>query len=165
MGKTQTLGSLITYHLTQKDPPALVVLNSTGALVGKVQTLALFNQELKDRLLIIDPEHDPVPALNMFDVSSPRMQGYSVSMRESIETEIVALFNYIFTSAQNDLTSRQGTVFSYVVRLVLSIPNATVHTLLDVLEEEPKGGYAASKYRSEIEKLNSTARMFFKNQY
>ena len=101
----------------------------------------------------------------MFDVSSPRMQGYSVSMRESIETEIVALFNYIFTSAQNDLTSRQGTVFSYVVRLVLSIPNATVHTLLDVLEEEPKGGYAASKYRSEIEKLDSTARMFFKNQY
>ena len=104
----------------------------------KFRSLAVFNDRLKDKLVIIDPEHSPLPALNMFDVSNPRLQGYSESMRAAIETEIVALFNYIFTSAQNDLTSRQGTVFSYVVRLVLSIPDANIMTLLNVLEEPAK---------------------------
>ena len=164
-GKTQTLGAMIANHLTQKEPPALVVIDSTGALINKVQSLALFNDTLKDRILIIDPEHDPLPALNMFDISNPRLQGYSASMRDSIESEIVSLFNYIFTSAQNDLTSRQGTVFSYVVRLVLSMPNSNIHTLLDILEEDPKGGYPASRYREQIETLDATARSFFKNQY
>ena len=120
--KTQTLGSLIGRYLERDDPPAMVVIDSTGALVKKIQTLALFNERLKERIVIIDPEHTPLPALNMFDISNPRLQSYSETMKASIETEIVALFNYIFTSAQNDLTSRQGTVFSYVVRLVLIDP-------------------------------------------
>ena len=81
----------------------------------------------------------------MFDVSNARMRGLLESMRASVETEIVQLFNYIFTSAQNDLTSRQGTVFSYVVRLVLSMPGSTIDTLRQVLEEDPKGGFANSR--------------------
>jgi hypothetical protein len=93
------------------------------------------------------------------------MREYSDSMRASVETEIVQLFNYIFTSAQNDLTSRQGTVFSYVVRLVLSMPSSTIDTLRQVLEEDPKGGFANSKYRTAIEALDATAQDFFKNQY
>ncbi|MGP8261421.1 MAG: type IV secretion system DNA-binding domain-containing protein [Rhodoblastus sp.] len=164
-GKTQTLGALIARFLEQDDPPALVVVDSTGALVKKIETLALFNDRLKDRIVIIDPEHEPTPALNMFDVSNARMRGYSESMRASVETEIVQLFNYIFTSAQNDLTSRQGTVFSYVVRLVLSMPDSTIDTLRQVLEEDPKGGFANSRYRAAIEALDATAQDFFKNQY
>ena len=164
-GKTQTLGALIARFLQEDDPPALVVIDSTGALVKKIETLALFNDRLKDRIVIIDPEHEPSPALNMFDVSNARMRGYSESMRASVETEIVQLFNYIFTSAQNDLTSRQGTVFSYVVRLVLSMPGSTIDTLRQVLEDDPKGGYANSKYRPAIEALDATAQDFFKNQY
>ena len=163
-GKTQTLGALICSYLERDDPPAMVVIDSTGALVKKIQTLALFNDRLKERIVIIDPEHTPVPALNMFDTSNPRLQGYSDAMRAAIETEIVTLFNYIFTSAQNDLTSRQGTVFSYVVRLVLSIPNSNVHTLLTVLEENTKS-LATSKFKSYIERLDPTTQDFFKNQY
>jgi hypothetical protein len=164
-GKTQTLGALIARFIQENDPPALVVIDSTGALVKKIETLAVFNDRLKDRIVIIDPEHEPSPALNMFDVSNARMRGYSESMRASVETEIVQLFNYIFTSAQNDLTSRQGTVFSYVVRLVLSMPGSTIDTLRQVLEDDPKGGYANSRYRAAIEMLDATAQDFFKNQY
>jgi len=164
-GKTQTLGVLIARFLQEDDPPALVVVDSTGALVKKIETLALFNDRLRDRIVIIDPEHEQPPALNMFDVSNARMRDYSESMRASVETEIVQLFNYIFTSAQNDLTSRQGTVFSYVVRLVLSMPGSTIDTLRQVLEEDPKGGFANSRYRPAIEALDATAQDFFKNQY
>jgi hypothetical protein len=164
-GKTQTLGALIARFLQEDDPPALVVVDSTGALVRKIESLALFNDRLKDRIVIIDPEHEQPPALNMFDVSNARMRGYSEAMRTSVETEIVQLFNYIFTSAQNDLTSRQGTVFSYVVRLVLSMPGSTIDTLRQVLEEDPKGGFANSRYRAAIEALDVTAQDFFKNQY
>jgi hypothetical protein len=164
-GKTQTLGALIARFLQEDDPPALVVVDSTGALVKKIEALALFNDRLKDRIVIIDPEHEQPPALNMFDVSNARIRGYSESMRAAVETEIVQLFNYIFTSAQNDLTSRQGTVFSYVVRLVLSMPGSTIDTLRQVLEEDPRGGFANSKYRAAIEALDATAQDFFKNQY
>ncbi|MDR3571754.1 MAG: type IV secretion system DNA-binding domain-containing protein, partial [Candidatus Pacebacteria bacterium] len=164
-GKTQTLGALIARFLQEKNPPALVVVDSTGALVKKIERLALFNDRLKDRIVIIDPEHEQPPALNMFDVSNARMRSYSDAMRSSVETEIVQLFNYIFTSAQNDLTSRQGTVFSYVVRLVLSMPDSTIDTLRQVLEEDPKGGFVNSRYRATIETLDATAQDFFKNQY
>ena len=152
--------------MQQDDPPALVVIDSTGALVKKIETLALFNDRLKDRIVIIDPEHEPAPALNMFDVSNARMRGYSESMRASVETEIVQLFNYIFTSAQNDLTSRQGTVFSYVVRLVLSMPRFDDrHLASGAWRKTRKAAIANSKYRAAIEALDATAQDFFKNQY
>ena len=163
-GKTQTLGAMLSHQLNQEDPPAMVVIDSTGALIEKIQHLAVFNDRLKHRILIIDPEHNP--SLNMFDVSKPRLASYSQTVRESVETEIIALFNYVFTSAQNDLTSRQGTVFSDVVRLVLSMSDATIHTLRQVLEDKPKDGrYENSKYKPYIEKLDKTAQDFFKNQY
>jgi hypothetical protein len=67
-GKTQTLGALIARHLQEADPPSMVVIDSTGALIKKIQKLAVFAERLKDRIVIIDPEHDPGPALNMFDI-------------------------------------------------------------------------------------------------
>jgi hypothetical protein len=164
-GKTQTLGALVSRFIQMDEPPSLVILDSTGALVRKIQRLALFNEKLRDKIVILDPEHESVPALNMFDVETPRMATYSAGVRESVETEIVSLFNYIFTSAQNDLTSRQGTVFSYVVRLVLSMPDSTINTLRQVLEDDPKGGFQNSKYKPFIERLDATAQDFFKNQY
>ena len=36
-GKTQTLGALIGRYLDRDDPPAMVVVDSTGALVKKIQ--------------------------------------------------------------------------------------------------------------------------------
>ena len=56
-------------------------------------------------------------------------------------------------------------MFSYVVRLVLSMPGSTIDTLRQVLEDDPKGGYANSRYRAAIDALDATAQDFFKNQY
>ena len=169
-GKTQTLGALIARFVQMDDPPALVVLDSTGALVRKIQHLALFNEKLKDRIVIIDPEHDPLPALNMFDISNPRVQSYSRSEREGIETEIVDLFGYVFSAIDNPLTDPMRTALSYMVRLLLTIPGANINTFRKLLEEDNKTGYAGSAFKQHIEKLDpgmeqSSARDFFKLQF
>jgi len=166
-GKTQLLQSMIAADLQKPNPPAVVVIDSTGAMVRRVQRLAIFNQQLKDRLVIIDPELDPVPALNMFDISNPRFQAYDAALRESIESEIVGLFNYVFSSTDNPLTAQQATPFAFMVRLLLSMPGASINTLIELLEDNPKAGYedAAPKFKQAIERLDTTAQTFFKTQY
>src|ERR1700683_1652950 len=70
-GKTQLLQTIIANDLDEsQSPPGMVIIDSTGAMVQRVQRLAVFNNKLKDRILIIDPELDPVPALNPFDLST-----------------------------------------------------------------------------------------------
>ena len=164
-GKTQLLQNLILDDLLTEDPPAMVILDSTGAMLKRIQRLAVFNTRLKDRLVIIDPEDPATPALNMFDTSNPRLQTYTQSVREEVESEIIGLFQYVFASVASELTTRQGTAFSYIVRLLLSKPGANIHTLREILEDDPKNGYEASAFRADIERLGPTATAFFKNHF
>ena len=110
-GKTQLLQNIILSDLRKPDPPALIVLDSTGAMVEAIQRLAVFSDRLKDRILIIDPAQ--APALNMFNISSPRFEAYTSDQREDVQTDINALFNYIFASGEYDLTGQMGVAFSY----------------------------------------------------
>lgn len=164
-GKTQLLQSIIAADLQRDDPPGIVVIDSTGAMVQRIQRLAVFNDRLRDRLLIIDPELDPVPALNMFDMTSPRLSTYTARQREVIESEVINLFNYVFSSIDNPLTALQATPFAYMVRLLLSIPGANITTMRRLLEDKPPGGYDSSAFKEHIEKLDDTAKAFFKTQY
>lgn len=166
-GKTQLLQSIIVGDLESGHPPGIVVIDSTGAMVRRIQRLALFNERLKDRLIIIDPEIAPAPALNMFDISSPRLQRYDATQRESIESDIISLFNYVFSSIDNPLTAQQATPFTFMVRLLLSMPGANVNSLIELLEDSPREGYdgADPKFKSAIERLDDTAQKFFKTQY
>ena len=50
-GKTQLLQHIIASDLSSEYPPAMVILDSTGAMVERIQRLAVFNDRLKDRLL------------------------------------------------------------------------------------------------------------------
>ena len=79
---------------------------------------------MKDRILIIDPAQ--APALNMFNISSPRFEAYTSEQREDVQTDINALFNYIFASGEYDLTGQMGVAFSYAIRLIFARPNSTV---------------------------------------
>jgi hypothetical protein len=164
-GKTQLLQSIIVKDLERPDPPSIIVIDSTNRMIERLQRLSLFNDRLKDRIVIIDPERSPAPALNMFDINTPRMQGYSSDMRERVETEIIELFNYVFASIENPLSDAMRTALSYVIRLLLTIPDANITTLRNVLEENNKGGYEASKFKPHIDTLDSTARDFFRLQY
>ena len=120
----------------------------------------------KTACLIIDPELDPVPALNPFDVANERFERYSPNEKERLQTEIIDLFNYVFSTVNNPLTTRMQTAFAFMVRLLLSIPNANIHTLLALLDDDPpKGDYDQATFKQHIDKLDPTSQHFFKVQY
>jgi hypothetical protein len=161
-GKTQLLQSLILDELQKDDPPSMVILDSTGAMAGRIQRLAVFNDRLRDRLLIIDPAHSP--SLNMFGVANPRLKAYSAEVREDVESELIALFNYIFASSEYDLSAQMGTAFSYAVRVILGRPGSTVDTLRQLLEEDPRSGYEGSAFKTDIDRLPEVVD-FFKHHF
>jgi hypothetical protein len=165
-GKTQLLQAIIVKDLEQADPPSIVVIDSTNRMIERLQRISLFNDRLRDRIVIIDPERSPAPALNMFDIRTPRLQGYTAEMRERVEADVIGLFGYVFASIQNPLTDPMRTALSYIIRLLMAVPDANITTLRNVLEENNnKGGYEASRFKPYIDGLDTTTRDFFRLQY
>src|ERR1043165_7055311 len=98
-GKTQLLQHLIFNDLSRPSPPSLVVIDSQGEMLRKVQQLALFapGRPLSERLIIVDPEDvSPPRALNMFDTKASRQGAYSQAVKEQIEASTIEMFNYVF---------------------------------------------------------------------
>jgi hypothetical protein len=81
-----------------------------------------------------------------------------------MEAGIIELYTYIFSALDAELSSKMGTAFSYIVRLVTSIEGATIHTLREILEETIKPGQE-SRFAPQIAKLDATAQAFFANQF
>lgn len=165
-GKTQLLQKLIHENLisAEASPRSIVVIDSQGDLIDTIVHLECFDpnrsEGLADRLIIIDPsdvEHPP--ALNLFDANLKRVNGYSPADRERIMAGTIELYEYLFGSVFGaELTQKQGIVFSYLARLMLTIPGATIITLRDLLENgEP--------FRPYMEKLEGSARHFFESEF
>ena len=162
-GKTQLLQHLIVTDLRRDKPPALIIVDSQGEMLEKIQKLNLFaaGRALADRLIIIDPEDTQYsPALNMFDIKTAR----TGAPAEQLEATTISLFNYIFSSIAAELTSRQNTTFSYVTRLMLSIDGATIHTLLELFEDGAKT-VDSSPFVGAIQALDPTSQSWFRNQF
>lgn len=150
-GKTQLLQTLILSHLKEPDSPAMIVIDSQGQMLKNIENLEMLAET--DRLLIVDPR--AAPAINMFDL--PKLD-------EDAEIEVLSLYNYIFSAIDADLTSRQGTAFSYVIRLMLATPDATIMTLLELMEENVKRP-EESRFWSVIETLDPVAQSYFRNRF
>lgn len=165
-GKTQLLQHLIFHDLTRPEPPALIVIDSQGDMLRKIERLDLFTRSpLSDRLVIIDPEDvEYPPALNMFDTANARLSGYSLAHREQIEASVIELYNYVFGALAAELTQKQGTAFAYVVRLMLSVPGATIHTLRELMEDAAPS-IERSPFADHIARLDPTSQAFFQNQF
>ena len=79
--------------------------------------------------------------------------------RSQIRAGTVKLYEYIIGGLFGaEMTNKQSTTFSFLVELMLSIPGATIETLLAVLEE-PKDFIGA------MEKLPRLSQRFFKNEF
>jgi hypothetical protein len=168
-GKTQTLSHIIMNDLRKPDPPALIIIDSQNQMLRQIQRLSLFDPfipgSLSDRLIIVDPEDDFPPALNMFAVNNSRTVGYSRVNREIVEGDILELFNYIFASMEATLSTQMGTAFAYVSQLMLSMqPTATIHTLIEFLQEEATN-FRQSKFYPYIAALDPITRNFFEKQF
>ena len=142
-GKTQLLQNIVSQFLAAPDPPAMVIMDSQGDMLGKIERLACFAGPLRERLVILDPEDDAPPALNFFDIG--RGDGNDAQINE--------LFAYLFTAIDSDLTAKQGTAVTYLLKLMRALPGATIETLKDVMEE-PIRSLESSRYAGAIAGLD-----------
>lgn len=165
-GKTQLLQFLIHHDLVRakEDGRAVVVIDSQGDLIRTISHLKHFDPEeygsLADRLVIVDPTdvENPV-SLNMFDFDRGRLEKLSPVDREMMLNAAVETFEFFFGALLGaELTQRQGVIFRYIARLMLEIPDATIHTLRELMEN-------GEKFRPYLERLSGSAKHFFETQF
>ena len=115
-----------------------------------------------EKIVLIDPEDIAFPvSLNLFSIGLERLSDYDALEQERLTNSIIALYDFVLGSLLSaGMTAKQSTLFRYVTRLMFHIPNATIHTLVDLME---KGG--VEKYCAHIAKLSGTPRRFFETEF
>lgn len=165
-GKTQLLQRMIYSDLvaSQYDRRSVVVIDSQGDLIRKLSNLELFSPYvgggLGERLVLIDPSDVERPAaLNLFDAHLNRIRAYSPADRERVLNGVVELYETFFDALLGaELTQRQNVVFRYIARLMLTIPEATIDTLMRLMED-------GRPFKSYMEKLEGSAKRFFETEF
>ena len=165
-GKTQLLQRLIHDDLIAavEDGRTVVVIDSQGDLINKLLRLELFSPEvpnsLADRLVLIDPSDIDYPAaLNLFDAHLDRTEAYSAVDRERVLNGVVELYETFFGAMLGaELTQKQGVIFRYLARLMITIPGASIHTLMQVMED-------GTPFKAYMGQLQGSARHFFATEF
>jgi hypothetical protein len=165
-GKTQLLQKMIHADLvaSQHDRRSVVVIDSQGDLIKKLSRLELFSPfvggGLGERLVLIDSSDVEHPAaLNLFDAHLNRIRAYSPADRERVLNGVIELYETFFDALLGaELTQRQDVVFRYIARLMLTIPGATIHTLMELMDK----GHTFKPY---MEKLDGSAKRFFETEF
>lgn len=160
-GKTQTLQYFIAKDLEDvaRGDKSVVVIDSQGDLLNTILKAKTLPPE---KVVLIDPEDIGYPvSLNLFSVGQDRLESYDPLERERLTNSIIELYDFVLGSLLSaGMTAKQSVVFRYVTRLMFHIPDATIHTLRELLEP---GG--TEKYRAHIEKLEGTPRRFFETEF
>jgi hypothetical protein len=160
-GKTQTLQYLIAKDLPDvaAGDKSVVVIDSQGDLIGNILRAKVLEPE---QIVLINPEDIAYPvSLNLFSIGQERLDGYSPLEKERLTNSIIELYDFVLGSLLSaGMTAKQSVVFRYVTRLMFHIPDATIHTLRDLMEP---GG--TEKYRDHIAKLEGTPRRFFETEF
>jgi hypothetical protein len=160
-GKTQTLQYFIARDLVDValSEKTVIVIDSQGDLIDTIlRTKPLPPEEI----VVIDPEDIGYPvSLNLFSVGQERLASYGDLERERLTNSIIELYDFVLGSLLSaGMTAKQSVVFRYVTRLMFHIPDATIHTLRELMEP---GG--TDKYREHIAKLDGTPRRFFETEF
>lgn len=160
-GKTVSMQYYITKDIERAidGEISLIVMDSQGDLIEKVRRLEGLNG---DNCIIIDPEDVEYPvSLNLFDVKTERLDNYSPLARERQLNGIIELYDYILGSLLSaEMTQKQSVLFRYVARLLLMVPNSTIHTMLDLFQDG-----ALERYEEYIDQLDPVAQMFFRTEF
>ncbi len=165
-GKTQLLQKMIYADLVQSqyDRRSVVVIDSQGDMIQKLSRLELFSPYvpggLGDRLVLIDPSDVLHPfALNLFDAHMDRVKDYDAADKERVLNGVVELYETFFDALLGaELTARQDVVFRYIARLMLTIPGATIHTLMQIMEN-------GKAFKPHMDRLEGSGRRFFETEF
>lgn len=154
-GKSQLLQQLIAEDITKAR--TVIVMDSHGDMINKIANL---DSIARGRIVLIDPADVEYPiALNPWYVH-PRVNSMSLLEREKHINGVIEFLSYILSALGAEFTSKQETIFQFTNRLMLEIPDATIHTLRELLS---RGGY--DKYAKYTKNLNATSQAFFKDQF
>jgi len=115
--------------------------------------------EVFDKLMIVDASDVEFPTcLNLFALSKG-IENLSLKDKEILANSTVDLYTYIFSSLLGaELTARQGTIFVYIAKLMMEIPDASIITLRQLMED-------GKKFEKYMDKLQDSAKAFFKTQF
>lgn len=159
-GKTQAMQYMIACDLeaVERGEASVIVMDSQRQMIPIISRLACFapGGALHGRLIVIDPTDVAFPiALSVF-----RMKDHAdPAEAERLRNSAVSLLSYALgglLAAQ--MTSFQQTLFGFVIRLCMVVPNATIITFVEVLED-------ASRFEEHFPELSPLARKFFETQY
>jgi hypothetical protein len=161
-GKTQTLQNLFLSDLAKvKDGErSVIVIDSQGDMIHNTLKLEAVG-DILDRVVLIYPKDIKYPpALNLFDFGLDRLNSYDAVEKEQLINGAIALYEYVFGALLGaELTARQSVIFRYLARLLMVVPGATVHTLMDFMQEP-------EAVRAHLSKLDDPiTRRFFETQF
>jgi len=160
-GKTQLLQKLILDDLN--NDTGFAIIDSQGDLISKLLLCEKLspdtNPEVFDKLMIVDASDVEFPTcLNLFALSKG-IENLSLKDKEILANSTVDLYTYIFSSLLGaELTARQGTIFVYIAKLMMEIPDASIITLRQLMED-------GKKFEKYMDKLQDSAKAFFKTQF
>jgi hypothetical protein len=165
-GKTQLMQRMIHADLiaAKHERRSVVVIDSQGDLINKLMRLELFDPDtpdsLADRLVVIDPADVEFPAaLNLFDAHLDRVRSYRPVDRERVLNGVIELYEVFFGAMLGaELTQKQGVIFRYLARLMITIPEATIHTLMQLMDD-------GKRFKPYMDQLDGSARYFFQTEF
>jgi hypothetical protein len=161
-GKTQLLQQLILNDLdgVKSGQASIIVIDSQGDMLKNILSLSQVGK-MQDRLVLIDPVIDiqNPPALNLFDLGLKRLGRYDEIEQEKLINGAIALYEYVFGALLGaELTNRQGVIFRYLARLMMTVPGANIYTLMEFMDKP-------NSVRPHLDKLDRSARYFFETQF
>lgn len=162
-GKTQTIQHILAADIDRvlRGEASVVVMDSQGDLIRTLSGLQVF-AEHPEKLCLIDPHDIEHPiALNLFDMGLQRLGSYSALDKERLRNSTKELLNFVLSALLgSEMTSKQATLFDFTLMLMLEIPNATIHTFRDLMQEG-----SLAKYQQYVLQLDHTAQDFFNNEF
>lgn len=162
-GKTQAIQFQFLRDLPKvaNNEASIIVMDSQGDLIRNIAGLKVFaeGEPLEDKLVLIEPDPEYPLALNIFDMGKDRLDQYSVRDRERLTNSTLEMLTYVIGSlSDTEMTPKQQTLFRYVLRACMQIPDATIHTFAELLS-------GTNKYQSHIDQLEGPAKLFFETQF
>lgn len=162
-GKTQAIQFQFLCDLPKvaSNEASIIVMDSQGDLIRNIAGLQCFAEggELQDKLVLIEPDPEFPLALNIFDMGRERLDQYSVRDRERLTNSTLELLTYVIGSlSETEMTPKQQTLFRYVLRACMQIPDATIHTFAELLS-------GSTDYQQYIDQLEGPAKLFFVTQF